>query len=425
MAGSNPQDNQEELKQNVQTAAMLAVPAVLIGGGVAWSAISAASKKTREQMGMPPSGTGFLSRRMVNLAKATFSFPVNVARGALGDRYARGDVANYTVLSNPSDREAWSKATSAFSDLTDASGDYSSALKMERATKKIALKKSKGISEKYGSPVTHLEKDGEDTLFHLADKRVINSPGQTSHSVAYFDAAEKVATLKTAAEAKATTLGESIHGLPFEKMLDPISLSRGLRGWLSNPSQAGILRSGMKLPVGFGAAFEPALATSAGGLSTLVGTTLGRGIATAVTRGPGYALGIGVDLLKGSAKDFGLAEKGVGWAKSSKIIRAARFLAFAKGMLPLAGDAYRNSLASEDTYEGNPMLTGIANTASRRNHPGAFIDGYMGESDSAYVPGMHPGSTPTRSAHNESEKRFIQSAAGLSFALHRIAGRAI
>lgn len=403
------------MQQNVATVLTLGAAGAGIGAA---SAYLASPKHLRQ-------GASVLNpwrNSPANFAKGVAAFPVHVARGLIADRQAMANPDAFRVLADPADREVLSGISGAISGAWDATKQYRASLKAVGKYQQRALGQFAGNAALGGAGIARVERAGTGARIHLDDGRTFTSRANKLLNQ-YLSASERATAARALVGERVQGIGSAVRQVSpglVGRMLDPRNLYAGLRGWASRTPTSGMLRLGFSAPLGLGNSLDVAVPTTYRGASALMGHTLGRGITAAIKRVPHAAAGVIGDLAAGAGHDL-LGMKKAGWRGSSHIIRAARFLAVAKGFLPLKDDIYNNTLASSDAFYGNPMLSGLANAGARRLSPDAFEAGYGAD----LSPDLRATGSRPRGVHSESFNRFAQSAAGLSLSLSRIGGRAL
>ena len=319
-------------------------------------------------------------------------FPFHVARGLFADTNAIAHPEKYTVLKDPAQREAWSKVTGAVSDYHEARGKYHQAKRRVAANQQEAFAH---YAQKGQPAITGLARsaDGQRVSVSSAGSAV---PAETVHGLQYKPVQKYLAATDELAQHQATmTASKQLfrenfgsEALPMRALLNPSGLFRGLRGVASG--------------------------TSGKSLTELAGHAMGRGITQTVKAAPRLALGLGNDLVAGAGHDL-LGLKKVGWGQSSTLIRGARLYTAVKGLAPLVEEARKATLASEDTFAGNPMLSSLANQAHYRANHEAFDDAYGSDTG----PGLRG------SPHDAARQRFVESSVGLAHSLSKLGGRVL
>ena len=338
------------------------VAAGLIAGGIGAAAVIGLSKtKAGGVLGSAGKRFGQWSGR--NLA----AIPTNFVRGVFSDTRARQNPAAHIVLSD-SDHQAWyDRSRSAWSGYGQKVADHKNASKAYyEATEKFGKEATAEFAHR-GDPIVEnrTPKSFGMPLLETQSGMNVTATGENLEQIAALRR-EAITTHRTLNLAQAGRKA-TFTNMPISELVKPTNLMRGFRGAMS------------KAP----SFYQPA---------RLLAHNAGRSVTYIAKHAPRVALGIVNDLAKG---------------RGSTIVKAATVAMIAKSLAPLPSAAYHATLGSEERYNGNPMLSGLANANSDVPMTRA--------QEEAHYDAMSPASA--------ARQRFETSSQGLGLSLAKLRGR--
>jgi len=309
----------------------------------------------------------------IGTAKALGRMPLDFTAGVVSDRNARANPSNYSVLQDAGDKELWSGATSAWKDYGEKVKEHKSAESKYRNAESAWEKKMRTLLKEEGDPIASSSRSSNGLLELKTKSGKPIRPHVDDDAKTLLGLRDSVSNSRAVRDAALTTRNKAIKDLPYGSMARPTALIRGLRGAVAS-SEPNLWNGGLVSPL------------------RVLSRTAGRSVPYLARTLPRVGLGIAKDLMKGT---------------KSTIVRAAKISMIAKMAWPLKDAAYHSTLGSEDRYNGNPMLSGLANSMSS-------VPMTQQQEEQHYAR-MSPSSS--------ARQRFIESSQGLALDLSKVAGR--